>query len=60
MVLQVHDELLFDIPEEELEVVTPLIIETMVNAMQLDVPVKVDVKVGQNWAEMVGLEAFLM
>jgi len=58
MVLQVHDELLFDIPEEELEVVTPLIIETMVNAMQLDVPVKVDVKVGQNWAEMVGLEAF--
>ena len=60
MVLQVHDELLFDIPEEELEVVTPLIIDTMVNAMELDVPVKVDVKVGQNWAEMVDLDAFLM
>ncbi len=60
MVLQVHDELLFDIPEEELEAVTPLIIDTMVNAMKLDVPVKVDAKVGRNWAEMVGLDEFLV
>ena len=59
MVLQVHDELLFDIPEEELEVVTPFIIDRMVNAMQLNVPVKVDAKVGQNWAEMVDLDEFM-
>ena len=52
MVLQVHDELLFDIPEEELEEVAPLIIDTMVNAMELNVPLKVDAKVGRNWAEM--------
>ena len=59
MVLQVHDELLFDIPEEELEVVTPFIIDMMVNAMELSVPVKVDAKVGQNWAEMVDLDEFM-
>ncbi|MGB0386842.1 MAG: DNA polymerase I [Ardenticatenaceae bacterium] len=52
MVLQVHDELIFDIPEQELQQVAPLIIDNMTNAMQLKVPLKVDAKIGANWAEM--------
>jgi DNA polymerase-1 len=52
MILQVHDELVLEVPEDELEPVTPLVIETMEAAYQLDAPLKVDAKVGQNWLEM--------
>ena len=52
MLLQVHDELVLEVPEEELDEVAPLVIETMEGAYQLDAPLKVDAKVGQNWLEM--------
>jgi DNA polymerase-1 len=52
MILQVHDELVLEVPEGELEEVAPLVIETMEDAYALDAPLKVDAKVGRNWLEM--------
>jgi len=52
MILQVHDELIFDAPEDELEVLDPLVREEMTNALPLSVPVKVDVATGANWEEV--------
>ena len=51
MVLQVHDELLFDTPKEELEEVTPIIIKLMEEALPLNVPIKVESGYGKNWLE---------
>lgn len=53
MVLQVHDELVFDAPREEVEAVKPIIIDAMVNAVQLpaDVPVVAGLGVGETWLE---------
>jgi DNA polymerase-1 len=50
--LQVHDELVLEVPEGELGSVMALVREKMSNAYELVVPLKVDVKVGQNWYEM--------
>ena len=52
MVLQVHDELVLEVPEEELEPVCDLVVETMENAYALSVPLKVDTSTGKNWMEM--------
>ncbi|MBU1125660.1 MAG: DNA polymerase I [Candidatus Omnitrophica bacterium] len=52
MVLQIHDELLFDSPENELPEVAALVRERMENVMSLEVPLKVDIKKGKNWLEM--------
>ena len=52
MILQVHDELVFDVPEDELREVADLVRETMESAVVLDVPLKVDVKAGRNWLEL--------
>ncbi len=52
MILQVHDELILEVPEGELEIVAPLVKSTMEGAFQLDAPLKVDMKVGKNWLEM--------
>ncbi len=51
MILQVHDELVFDVPNRELEQVTALVTETMETALELSVPLVVDVGVGKNWLE---------
>lgn len=51
MLLQVHDELVFEVPEVELEAVKPLVVEEMEGAIQLAVPIKVDVGAGRNWFE---------
>ena len=51
MLLQVHDELLFDVPKPELEVVTPLISEEMQQAYKLSVPLIVEIGTGNNWLE---------
>ena len=51
MLLQVHDELVFEAPEEEVERVTPLVRSLMEGAATLDVPLVVDVGVGKNWLE---------
>ena len=55
MLLQVHDELVFDVPKDELTEVADLVRETMESAMVLDVPLKVDVKAGPNWLELTKL-----
>jgi DNA polymerase-1 len=51
MILQVHDELVFDVPKNELAEVTPIIIKAMENAMKLEVPVVVESGSGMNWLE---------
>ncbi len=51
MILQVHDELNFIVPENELEKVKELVTYEMENAVQLDVPLKADVGIGKNWLE---------
>ena len=51
MPLSVHDELVFEVPSEELDVVPLLVKEIMENIWDLKVPLKVNVVVGQNWAE---------
>jgi DNA polymerase-1 len=52
MLLQVHDELLFEVPAAELEEMRELAPRVMSAAIKLDVPVKVESKVGQNWGEL--------
>jgi DNA polymerase-1 len=52
MILQVHDELLFEVPPEEMEEMKGLVLEKMPEAMELIVPLKVDIKTGSNWGEM--------
>ncbi len=52
MLLQVHDELVFEIPEIELKEMRELVPQLMSNAIKLSIPVKVDNKVGRNWGEM--------
>jgi DNA polymerase-1 len=51
MLLQVHDELVFEAPEEEVERVRPLVTGLMEGAAALQVPLVVDVGVGKNWLE---------
>jgi DNA polymerase-1 len=52
MLLQVHDELVFEVPEAELEEMRSIVCDLMVNAIKLSIPLKVDVKTGRNWGEM--------
>jgi DNA polymerase-1 len=52
LILQVHDELVLEVPEGELAEVAPLVIETMEGAYDLEAPLKVDAKVGRNWLDM--------
>lgn len=51
MLLQVHDELIFDVPKNELDFVKPLIKKTMEEAYQFAVPLVVDLGIGKNWLE---------
>jgi DNA polymerase-1 len=52
MILQVHDELLFEVPQDELEEMKNLVLEIMPQALELSVPIKIEIKVGKNWGEM--------
>jgi DNA polymerase-1 len=52
MVLQVHDELVLEVPAEELADVKPLVVDIMSGALKLDVPLKVDASTGINWLEL--------
>ncbi len=54
MILQVHDELLFECPREEIEMVAAELKRIMEAAMVLRVPLVVDLKIGHNWGEMGG------
>jgi DNA polymerase-1 len=51
MLLQVHDELVFDVPKTEVESLSAMVKEEMENAFSLDVPLVVDLGVGTNWLE---------
>lgn len=51
MIMQVHDELVFDVLVDELEIVKPVIERCMKTAMPLSIPVEVDLSVGNNWLE---------
>jgi DNA polymerase-1 len=51
MVIQVHDELVFDVPEKEVDPVTALVREEMEGALSLSVPLRVEIGVGKNWRE---------
>jgi len=52
MVLQVHDELVFDVASRDLDQVAPLVKETMEHAYELSVPLEVEIKVGRDWYDM--------
>ena len=52
MTLQVHDELLFEVPPEEIDKMKELVAEVMPQALKLSVLLKIDIKLGKNWAEM--------
>ena len=51
MVLQVHDELVFEVPKDELAEVQVLVMELMENAMKMSVPLKVEANAGTSWFE---------
>jgi len=52
MILQVHDELVFEVPRSELMELRGIVYDIMPSAITLCVPVKVDIKIGENWGEM--------
>jgi DNA polymerase-1 len=56
ILLQIHDELVLEVPKAELDEMVPLVRDTMEGAMTLKAPLKVDAKVGQNWLDMKGIE----
>ena len=49
MILQVHDELIFNVKNDELEKVKEIVINFMENAYKLNVPLEVDIEIGKNW-----------
>jgi len=52
LTLQVHDELVFEVPPDEMDLMKQLVQEIMPEAMKLSVPLKIDIKAGPNWGEM--------
>ena len=52
MILQVHDELIFEVPGDEVEPIRELVLDVMPRAMDLRVPLKVDLKQGSSWGDM--------
>ena len=51
MILQIHDELIFEVPDEEVPQFEQLAKEIMEGAARLDVPLAVNIGVGKNWKE---------
>ena len=52
MILQVHDELVFEVAPAEVDIMKTIVLELMPDALKLDVPLKVDIKLGNNWGEV--------
>jgi DNA polymerase-1 len=52
MIMQIHDELVFEAPLKELESLVKLVKDSMENVLKLAVPIKVDIKKGKNWLDM--------
>lgn len=51
MILQIHDELIFEVPNKEIDAISHLVREVMENIMPLKIPLTVDIHVGKNWKE---------
>ncbi|MCY3693291.1 MAG: DNA polymerase, partial [Chloroflexi bacterium] len=51
MILQVHDELVFEVPDDEMDAMSALALDEMPAALDLDVTLKVDVKSGYSWGD---------
>ena len=51
LVMQIHDELLFEFPEQEEEMLVKIVVDNMENAMKLRVPLVVDYGIGSSWYE---------
>ncbi|MGI4804041.1 MAG: DNA polymerase I [Janthinobacterium lividum] len=51
MTMQVHDELVFDVPRNEIEIMQPLVKELMQNALKTNIPIVVETGTGKNWLE---------
>jgi len=58
LILQVHDELVLEVPQAEKDTVIPIVREAMEGAFELAAPLKVDLKVGPNWEEMEAVNGF--
>ena len=52
MTLQVHDELIFDVPNNEISQIESIITELMPSAVSLSVPLTVEINTGSNWGEL--------
>ncbi|MFY9140555.1 MAG: DNA polymerase I [Thermacetogeniaceae bacterium] len=52
LLLQVHDELVFELPPEEVDILIPLVRSGMENVIELIVPLKVSIEIGHNWNDM--------
>ena len=52
MLLTVHDELILEVPDHEVDRVVPLVRETLESVFKLKVPLVVDIGIGNNWAEI--------
>ena len=52
ILLQVHDELIFEVPEDEISRMEELVKTCMENAYELSVPLRVEVETGRSWGEM--------
>ena len=49
LILQVHDELILDTPKDEIDKIVSLITDSMMGAANLDVPLEIDIGIGDNW-----------
>jgi DNA polymerase-1 len=52
MLLQIHDELLFEVPQAEAGALASIVQEVMPHVLTLDVPLAVDIKLGRSWGEL--------
>ncbi len=52
MILQVHDELVLEVPEREIDEAAALVVEVMESAYTLKAPLKADAEIGTNWRDM--------
>ena len=51
MILQIHDELIFELPDREIALFKKIVKEKMENILQLCIPIEVHIAIGKNWAE---------
>ena len=57
LLLQVHDELLLECPDDEVDQVANLLTKAMENAADIGVPLRVELKIGKTWADMAPIQS---